>query len=110
MRKGVRRAAVRTGAAVKGSLGEECIESVKSKDRVRVSEWKCNVFFPQIGSYEVCQEHVAAHTDLRLGMVNAERRQEPFEIKSVRPILKMGGVCSPYKHEIVCHAWSILQK
>ena len=38
MRKGERRAGVGTGA-VEGRLGEERNESVKSKDRVHVSEW-----------------------------------------------------------------------
>ena len=38
-RKGERRAGVGTGA-VEGSPGEERNESVKSKDRVHVSEWK----------------------------------------------------------------------
>ena len=37
MRKGEKRAGVGSGA-VKGSLGEEMDESVKSKDRVHVSE------------------------------------------------------------------------
>ena len=38
MRKGEIRTGVGTGA-VEGSLGEERSESVKSKDRVHVSEW-----------------------------------------------------------------------
>ena len=42
MRKGERRAIFGTGA-VDGSLGEDRNESVKSKDRVHVSEWNANV-------------------------------------------------------------------
>ena len=39
MRNEERRAGVRTGS-LDGSLGEERNKSVKSKDRVHVSEWK----------------------------------------------------------------------